>query len=261
MMTESPSWTFAAEGIQLPPVPGRAADSRRLLGAVRCSRGRRGAATDSAPISTPWFQRSARPVKAPSAFAGFWFPRDVILLVVRWYVRIGRPGRDLEELLVERGIDVDHVTLLRCVQRSTPLVDDVARPCRHAVGPRGSSTKPMSWSAGCGGRRTGRWTSRARPSTSSSPRAGVSPRPAGPSPQPLPRIAPLAGDPRVRWRLGARCCRPPITTPLGLLGHLSACLVTSRLAWSVKDQEFIATVVRFPSLSSIADTARRPSGA
>jgi hypothetical protein len=35
MMTASPSGPFAAEGIQLPPVPGRTADSRRQLGAVR----------------------------------------------------------------------------------------------------------------------------------------------------------------------------------------------------------------------------------
>jgi IS6 family transposase len=41
--------------------------------------------------------------------------------------------RDLEELLAERGIDVDHVTLFRWVQRFTPLLVDAARPCRHAV--------------------------------------------------------------------------------------------------------------------------------
>ncbi len=44
--------------------------------------------------------------------------------------------RDLEELLAERGIEVDHVTLYRWVQRFTPLLVDAARPCRHAVGGR-----------------------------------------------------------------------------------------------------------------------------
>ena len=44
--------------------------------------------------------------------------------------------RDLEELLAERGIEVDHVTLYRWVQRFTPLLIDAARPCRHAVGGR-----------------------------------------------------------------------------------------------------------------------------
>jgi transposase, IS6 family len=38
------------------------------------------------------------------------------------------------ELLAERGIAVDHVTVYRWVQRFTPLLIDVARPCRHAAG-------------------------------------------------------------------------------------------------------------------------------
>jgi IS6 family transposase len=44
--------------------------------------------------------------------------------------------RDLEELLAEHGIDVDHVTLLRWVQRVTPMLIDAARPCHHTVGSR-----------------------------------------------------------------------------------------------------------------------------
>jgi transposase-like protein len=42
--------------------------------------------------------------------------------------------RDVEELLAERGIAVDHVTIYRWVQRFTPLLIDAARPCRHAPG-------------------------------------------------------------------------------------------------------------------------------
>lgn len=45
-----------------------------------------------------------------SAFVGYRFPSDVILLVVRWYLRLGLSYRDFEELLAERGIEVDHVT-------------------------------------------------------------------------------------------------------------------------------------------------------
>jgi IS6 family transposase len=71
-----------------------------------------------------------------SAFAGFRFPPEVILLAVRWYLRFGLSYRDLEELLAERGIEVDHVTLFRWVQRFTPMLIDAARPCRHAVGSR-----------------------------------------------------------------------------------------------------------------------------
>ena len=71
-----------------------------------------------------------------SAFAGFRFPPDVILLAVRWYLRFALSYRDVEELLAERGVDVDHVTVYRWVRRFTPLLADAARPCRHAVGER-----------------------------------------------------------------------------------------------------------------------------
>jgi len=57
-------------------------------------------------------------VRAPSAFEGFRFPSHVILLEVR------------RSRINERGIDVDHVTLYRWVQRFTPEWIDAARPCR-----------------------------------------------------------------------------------------------------------------------------------
>jgi IS6 family transposase len=60
----------------------------------------------------------------------------VVLLAVRWHLRYGLSYRDVEELLAERGIEVDHVTIYRWVQRFTPLVIDAARPCRHSVGDR-----------------------------------------------------------------------------------------------------------------------------
>jgi transposase, IS6 family len=73
---------------------------------------------------------------ASRSFAGFRFPRDVIVLAVRWYLRYGLSYRDVEELLAERGVEVDHVTVYRWVQRFTPLLVDAARPCRHTVGDR-----------------------------------------------------------------------------------------------------------------------------
>jgi transposase-like protein len=72
----------------------------------------------------------------PVSFAGYRFPPEVILLAVRWYLRYGLSYRDVEELLAERGVDVDHVTIYRWVQRFTPLVIEAARPCRHSVGNR-----------------------------------------------------------------------------------------------------------------------------
>jgi transposase-like protein len=80
--------------------------------------------------------RAARPHVDRSAFAGFRFPPEVITVAVRWYLRYGLSCRDIEELLAERRVEVDHVTVYRWVQRFTPLFIDAARPCRHATGDR-----------------------------------------------------------------------------------------------------------------------------
>src|SRR6266508_6407704 len=78
-----------------------------------------------------------RPYPAPrSAFAGYRFPPEFITLAVRWYLRFGLSYRDVEELLAERGIAVDHVTVYRWVQRFAPEFAEAARPCRHAPGNR-----------------------------------------------------------------------------------------------------------------------------
>ncbi len=60
----------------------------------------------------------------------------MIVPAVRWYLRLSLSYRDVEELLAERGVEVDHVTVYRWVQRFTPLLAEAARPCRHAVGDR-----------------------------------------------------------------------------------------------------------------------------
>ena len=60
----------------------------------------------------------------------------MITLAVRWYVRYSLSYRDVEELLAERGIEVDHTTLFRWVARFTPLVTEAARPLRHTPGDR-----------------------------------------------------------------------------------------------------------------------------
>jgi transposase-like protein len=71
-----------------------------------------------------------------SSFAGFRFPPEVISVAVRWYLRYGLSYRDAEELLAERGVTVDHVTVYRWVQRFTPEFIEAARPCRHVPGDR-----------------------------------------------------------------------------------------------------------------------------
>jgi transposase-like protein len=60
----------------------------------------------------------------------------VIVVAIRWYMRYGLSYRDVEELLAERGIEVDHVTVCGWVQRFTPLLADAARFTRHAPGDR-----------------------------------------------------------------------------------------------------------------------------
>jgi transposase-like protein len=54
-------------------------------------------------------RRHRRVAPLRSSFAGFRFPSEVIVLAVRWYLRYGLSYRDVEELLAERGIEVDHV--------------------------------------------------------------------------------------------------------------------------------------------------------
>jgi hypothetical protein len=75
-------------------------------------------------------------VAAPVDFAGFRFPAEVIVVAVRWYLRYGLSYRDVEDLLAERGIEVDHVTIYRWVRRFTPLLADAARFARHSPSDR-----------------------------------------------------------------------------------------------------------------------------
>jgi transposase-like protein len=75
-------------------------------------------------------------VASSSAPAGYWFPGEVIAVAVRWYLRYGLSYRDVEELLAERGVEVDHVTIYRWVQIFTAEFIDAARPARHAAGHR-----------------------------------------------------------------------------------------------------------------------------
>jgi transposase-like protein len=94
-----------------------------------------------------------RPDPAPvhrSAFAGFCFPPEVIVLAVRWYLRFGLSYRDVEELLAERGVQVDHVTVYRWVVRFTLLLAEGARPAGALSAPAGGWTRP------CGCQKVGR---------------------------------------------------------------------------------------------------------
>ncbi len=58
------------------------------------------------------------------------------MVAVRWYLRHVLSYCDVEELLAERGVEADHVTVYRWVQRFTPLLADAARFTRHSQGDR-----------------------------------------------------------------------------------------------------------------------------
>jgi putative transposase len=55
-------------------------------------------------------------------FKGNHYPKDVILYAVFFYVRYAVSYRDLEEIMAERGVEVDHATLNRWVVKFSPLI-------------------------------------------------------------------------------------------------------------------------------------------
>ena len=67
-------------------------------------------------------------------FSGRHFPKDVILTTIRLYLRYKLSYRDIEELIAERGIVVDHSTLNRWVVRYAPLLVVEARKHKRSVG-------------------------------------------------------------------------------------------------------------------------------
>ncbi len=56
------------------------------------------------------------------------FQSDIILLCVRWYLRYPLSYRNLEEMMLERGLTVDHTTVYRWVQVYGPELDKRCRP-------------------------------------------------------------------------------------------------------------------------------------
>jgi transposase-like protein len=61
------------------------------------------------------------------------FQADIILLCVRWYLRYPLSYRNLEEMMQERGLHVDHTTIYRWVQDYAPELDKRCRPYLKAT--------------------------------------------------------------------------------------------------------------------------------
>ena len=66
----------------------------------------------------------------PAQFRGRHFEAEIIILCVRWYLRFGLSFRNLEEMMAERNLTVDHVTIWRWVQRYAP---ELNRRCRREL--------------------------------------------------------------------------------------------------------------------------------
>src|SRR5512139_308099 len=60
-------------------------------------------------------------------FKGHRFEKDLILLCVRWYLAYPLSYRNLEEMMAERGVEVDHSNLYRWVQKFTPPLEAAFR--------------------------------------------------------------------------------------------------------------------------------------
>ncbi|MCM8735324.1 IS6 family transposase [Azospirillum sp. A1-3] len=63
-----------------------------------------------------------------SPFKGRQFTAEVILWAVRWYLQFPISYRDLERMLADRGVTVDHTTLYRWIQAYAPELDKRIRP-------------------------------------------------------------------------------------------------------------------------------------
>jgi transposase-like protein len=67
-------------------------------------------------------------------FKGSHFERDVILWGVRWYVAFPISYRQLEEMMEDRGVEVNHSTLNRWVLKYAPLLEQGFRARKRQVG-------------------------------------------------------------------------------------------------------------------------------
>jgi len=64
----------------------------------------------------------------PTPFKWRHFEAEIIVLCVRWYLRYSVSYRDLEEMMAERGLSVDHTTIYRWVQHYAPELEKRCRP-------------------------------------------------------------------------------------------------------------------------------------
>ena len=72
-------------------------------------------------------------IQSAQPFKWRHFQADIILLNVRWHLRYSLSYRDLEEMMLERGVEVDHTTIYRWVQAYSPELDKRSRPSLNST--------------------------------------------------------------------------------------------------------------------------------
>ena len=65
---------------------------------------------------------------------GMRFPKEIILVCIRWYAAYALSYRNLEEMMQERGVSVDHSTINRWAIRYLPLLEKIFRRHKRPVG-------------------------------------------------------------------------------------------------------------------------------
>ena len=68
------------------------------------------------------------------SFKGCHFEKEIVLLCTRWYLAYPLSYRNLEEMMNERGIDVDHSTINRWILKFTPAMEKEFRKRKRPVG-------------------------------------------------------------------------------------------------------------------------------
>jgi transposase-like protein len=68
------------------------------------------------------------------SFKGKHFPKSIVLTCIRWYLSYKLSLRDIEEIMAERGVELDHSTINRWVNRHTPELEAEFRKRKKPVG-------------------------------------------------------------------------------------------------------------------------------
>ncbi len=68
------------------------------------------------------------------SFKGSHFPKDVIMMAMRWYTAYPLSYRHVEELFEERGVHVDHATVNRWVVKYSPALEAKFRQTKKQIG-------------------------------------------------------------------------------------------------------------------------------